>query len=161
MPDLDANADLARLPVAGAGKSARTRRLPRLAFEKRSMALVRYLDVVLVVLATAPALALGVPVAGYLVGAGAWILQRVLAEVDRRWVGRAAEPRTQLGINLFEAFGRIWLLAGAIVAAGVIGARADGLAAAVTIFAAYTVAFAIRVLSGPPASPRSQRERAR
>ena len=62
-------------------------------------------------------------------------------------------PATQLGLNLFEAFGRIWLLAGAIMLAGVAGGRADGLTAALVIFAAYSVAFAIRVLSGKPTSP--------
>jgi hypothetical protein len=112
------------------------------------MAILRNLDVVLVVLAAAPALALGAPVLGYAIGAGAWLAQRIIAEADKRFLNKAAEPRTQFGLNLFEAFGRIWLLAGAIVAAGVIGGRADGLTAAVTIFIAYSIAFAIRVMSG-------------
>ncbi|HEV3323830.1 MAG TPA: hypothetical protein VG147_16770 [Solirubrobacteraceae bacterium] len=111
---------------------------------------LQYLDVVLVVLATPAALAFGAPAFGLLIAVGAWLLQRVLAHTDRRWIARAREPRTQLGLNLFEAFGRIWLLAGAIVVAGVVGGRADGLTAALTICGAYSVAFAIRVLSGPP-----------
>jgi len=119
----------------------------------RPIVLLRYLDVVLLVIAAAPLIVAGVPALGYAIGAGAWILQRALAEVDRRWVRNATQPRTQLGLNLFEAFGRIWLLAIAIVVAGVAGGRADGLTAAVTIFASYSVAFAIRVRSGPPASP--------
>jgi hypothetical protein len=112
--------------------------------------LVRYLDVFAIVVATPIALGLGAPTLGYLVGAGAWIGQRVLAGLDRGWIRHAREPRTQLGLNLFEAFGRIWLLAGAIVAAGVIGGRADGLTAALTIFGAYSVAFAVKVIAGPP-----------
>jgi len=119
----------------------------------RPIVLLRYLDVVVLVIAAAPLIAAGVPALGYAVGAGAWIVQRVLALVDRRWVRHAAEPRTQLGLNLFEAFGRIWLLAIAIVVAGVAGGRSDGLTAAVTIFAAYSIAFVIRVMSGPPAPP--------
>ena len=125
------------------------------------MLVVRYLDVVLVVVAAPVALGVGAPALGFLVGALAWMLQRVVEVVDRRWLSKAVAPRTQLGLNLFEAFGRIWLLAGAIVIAGVAGGRADGLTAAVTIFCAYSVAFAIRVLSGPPtppASPRPQRK---
>ena len=117
----------------------------------------RHIDVVLVALAAPVALALGAPVLGYAIGAGAWVLQRILAHTDRRWIARATEPRTQLGLNLFEAFGRIWLLAGAIVLAGVVGGRADGLTAALVIFGAYTVAFAVRVLSGPPARVASSR----
>jgi hypothetical protein len=113
-----------------------------------------YLDVLLVAVATPVALALGAPTLGVVVGAVAWLLQRLIAKADRRWIAAKREPRTQLGLNLFEAFGRIWLLAGAIVLAGVVGGRADGLCAAVVIFAAYSAAFAIRVLSGPPNGSR-------
>jgi hypothetical protein len=118
--------------------------------EQRWMMVLRYLDVVLVVVAAAPALALGAPVFGYVVGAVGWILQRVMAVTDRRLISRVTDPRKQIGVNLFEAFGRIWLLAGAIIIAGVAGGRADGLTAAVVIFGAYSIAFAIRVMSGPP-----------
>jgi hypothetical protein len=114
--------------------------------------LLRHLDLPLVVLAAAVAIALGAPALGCVVGALAWVLQSILAQTDRRWIRRATEPRTQLGLNLFEAFGRIWLLAGAIVLAAVIGGRVDGLSSALVIFGAYTVAFVIRVLSGPPAA---------
>ena len=121
---------------------------------------VRYLDVIVLVLAAVPALALGVPTLGLVIGVVAWVLQRALGEYDKRAIKRrAAEPRTQLGLNLFEAFGRIWLLAGAIIAAGVIGERADGLTAAVTIFFAYSIFFIVRVLSGPPNRPRGDAPR--
>ena len=121
------------------------------ASEERFMAVVRYLDVVLVAIVAVPALALGAPVLGYTVGAAGWILQRIIAATDRRLVGKAgASPRTQLGFNLFERFGRIWFLAGAIVIAGVVGQRADGLTAALVIFGAYSIAFVVRLASGPP-----------
>jgi hypothetical protein len=113
------------------------------------MVALRYFDVVLVLILAVPVLALGAPAFGYAMGAGAWILQRVLAETDRRWITNVSEPRQQLAANLFEAFGRIWLLAGAIVIAGVAGGRPDGLTAALVIFGAYSVAFTIRVISGP------------
>jgi hypothetical protein len=112
--------------------------------------LVCYLDVPLVLIALVPALALGAPVLGCVLGAGAWILQRGIAEVDRRWVRRVTEPLKQLGVNLFEGFARIWLLAGVIVIAAVAGGRRDGLAASLVIFGAYSVAFAIKVIMGPP-----------
>lgn len=109
---------------------------------------LRYLDVLVVVIAIPAGLALGAPAFGLLLGGGAWLVQRVLAHTDRRWIARAREPGSRLGFDIAEAFGRIWLLAGAIVIAGVVGHRADGLAAALTIFAAYSVAFATRMLSG-------------
>lgn len=119
---------------------------------RRSLATVaRNLDVLVVLIATAPALVLGAPALGYLVGGGAWVLQRVVAKLDRRWIGRMP-----FGASLFEAFGRIWLMAGAIVIAGVAGGRPDGLTAAVTIFVAYSIAFAVRILSGRPQAPVQQ-----
>ncbi len=118
------------------------------------MVIPRYLDVVLVAIGSVPAIALGAPAFGYLVGAGAWILQRIIAATDRRLLGKVSDDATnfrrQLGLNLFEPFVRIWLLAGAIVLAGVAGHRADGLTAAIVIFATYSIAFAVRLLSGPP-----------
>lgn len=124
------------------------------ASEQPLMVVPRYLDVVLVAIVAIPAIALGVPTFGYLVGGGAWILQRIIAVADRRLLDRATDAsgdfRRQLGLNLFEPFVRIWLLAGAIVIAGVVGHRADGLTAAIVIFGAYSVAFAVRLASGPP-----------
>ncbi len=117
--------------------------------ERAALALARYLDVVLVVLATPVALALGAPTVGVAVGAGAWLLQRVLASAGQRWIAsRGADAR--FGLNLVDGFGRIWLLAAGIVLAAVIGGRRDGLAAALLIFCAYSIAFAMRLISGRP-----------
>ena len=117
---------------------------------KRGLVLLRYLDVALVVIAMAPALALGVPVLGYVAAACGWILQRWIAETDRRWIRRVSEPRKQLGLSLFEGFARIWLLAGVIIIAGVAGGRVNGLTAALVTMGAYSVSFAIKVIMGPP-----------
>jgi hypothetical protein len=110
---------------------------------------LRYLDVFAVLLAVPITLALGAPVVGIVVSAAAWLIQRVLARAGQRWIaGRGAEAR--FGLNLVDGFGRIWLLAGAIVLAAVIGGRSDGLAAALLIFGAYSIAFAMRLVSGRP-----------
>jgi hypothetical protein len=119
-------------------------------FAPRALGVLRYLDVVLVVIATVPALAYGVPVTGWVIGAGGWIVQRVIGEVDRRWVRSAKTPRAQLGVSLFEGFARIWLLAIVIIVADLVGGRADGETAALVICGAYSVAFVIKVFSGPP-----------
>ncbi len=110
----------------------------------------QYLDVIIVVIGALIAVLLGAPSLGVIVGAIGWILQRGLQVLDRRFTSRMRDPRRQVGINVTESFGRIFLLAAAIIVAGVAGGRADGLAAAVLIFAAYTVAFFIRIASGPP-----------
>jgi hypothetical protein len=126
--------------------SASTRRSRR-----RLGGIAGYLDLLFVAVAWAPFLALGAAPVGYAVGAGAWLGQRALAHADRRWVLRNRSPKAQLGLGLAEAFGRIWVLAGAIAAVGLIGGRPDGLAAALVIFGAYSVAFVVRILSGAPA----------
>jgi hypothetical protein len=118
--------------------------------DERPMIALTYLEVVVVAVAAPVAIALGAPLFGCVLGAGAWVLQRLIHAADRRWTARLREPRQQLGANLFEAFGRIWLLGGAIVVAGAAGHRSDGLSAALMIFGAYSVAFVIRILSGPP-----------
>jgi hypothetical protein len=112
-----------------------------------------YLDVVLVVIAAPVAIAFGASPLGYLIAAGAWVLQRVLQQLDRRWIAsRGADSR--FGLNLVDGFGRIWLLAGAIVLAAVIGGRRDGLTAALVIFCVYSIAFAMRVVEGRPGGSR-------
>ena len=123
--------------------------------ERVAISTRKYLDLVVVVIAAIPALALGAPVLGYLVGAVAWFLQRGLQIVDRRATAKVDDSLRRAGIRTFEAFGRIWLMAGAIVLADLAGTRKDGLTAALVICVAYSVAFAIRLTSGPPQAERS------
>ncbi len=116
--------------------------------------LLRYLDVLLVAVATPVALILGAPALGCAIGAAAWLGQRLLALLDRRLIEGRTELQTRFGVTLVEAFGRIWLLAGAIVVAAVAGGRSDGLAASLMIFGAYSIAFAGRLVDGRPGGPR-------
>jgi hypothetical protein len=116
---------------------------------------LRYLDVVVVLVATAPALILGAPAFGYIIGAGAWLLQRALQITDMRLTARIQAQTQRAGWRLFEAFGRIWLLAGAIVIAAAVGQRKDGLTATLVIFASYSIAFLIRLIGGPPNTAES------
>jgi hypothetical protein len=103
--------------------------------------LLQYLDVPVLLIAVVAAIVLGAPLLGLILGACGWIVQRVIGEADRRWTRKVAEPLKQLGVTLFEGFARIWLLAGVIVIAAVIGGRRDGLTASLVIFGAYSVAF--------------------
>src|SRR5438445_7590744 len=120
MPDLDANIHHNRLAGARAGRGVEPAEL---------LGLLGNLDLVLLPVGVALALALGAPVFGVLVGAGGWFLQRALAVLDRRLIVKAAEPGSRLGLNFVDAFARVWLLAGAIIIAGAAGGRRDGLAA--------------------------------
>jgi hypothetical protein len=112
------------------------------------------LDVPLVVVVAVVAIVAGAPVLGSVIGAGVWLLNRVVAVVDRRWADRMRTPRQQVTITLFERFGRIWLLAAGIIVSGVAGGRSDGLTTALFVCGAYTFVFVIKLFSGPP-EPRS------
>lgn len=109
--------------------------------ERRSVPLL-YLDIVLVLIAAVPALALGAPALGYTVGAAAWILQRLAAvEVERR-VADVKDLRRRLGLGVTSSMLRVWLLAVTIMVVGVAATRADGLTAALVIFGAFSTYFA-------------------
>lgn len=114
----------------------------------RVQQVLRNLDLVVLPIGVALALALGGPVFGLLIGAGGWLLQRALAVVDRRLIERATEPGSRLGLDFVDAFARIWVLAGAIVLAGAAGHRSDGLGAAIVVFISYSVSFAVRIARG-------------
>jgi hypothetical protein len=101
-----------------------------------------YLDVVLVVIAAVPALALGAPALGYAVGGGAWIVARLASAVAERRLAGVTDLRRRLGLGVVSSMTRVWVLAIAIVVAGVAGARSDGLTAALVIFGAFSVYFA-------------------
>jgi hypothetical protein len=118
--------------------------------ERVTVNALEYLDIGLVVVGAIIALALGAPTVGVIVGAAAWIIQRAIQVVDRRVTARVDDSLRRAGVRSAEAFGRIWLLAGAIIVAAVIGDHKDGLAAALVICAGYSVAFVIRLMSGPP-----------
>jgi hypothetical protein len=126
----------------------------RPALARSLIELVRYLDVVVVLIATPLALALGAPAVGLVIGAAAWLAQRLLAQLDRRLIEGSTALQARFGVTLVESFGRIWLLAGAIVIAAVAGGRSDGLAASLMIFGAYSIAFAGRLVEGRPGGPR-------
>jgi hypothetical protein len=112
------------------------------------LALVRYLDVVLVVLAAPFVVLLGLPVLGYAVGAGLWILQRVL-EAALEHSTRSADVRRAIGVKVGSMIGRVWLLGIGILAVGLAADREDGFTAALVCLIAYTVHLATSLILRP------------
>lgn len=110
------------------------------------LSLLRYLDVVLVV-AALPFVALaGLPLLGYAVGAVAWVVQRAAGVALERRAAKTTEIRRQIGLNLGGTLARAWIVGGAILAVGLAGEREDGLTAAVLVFVAFTVYFALALI---------------
>jgi hypothetical protein len=112
---------------------------------------VRYADVLLVILAAPFVILMGGPLLGYVAGAGAWIVTRVLGVyVERAAKGRSA--KAQVGLNFGVLMGRVWILGITILVVGLAGEREDGLMAALVALVAFTVYLATTL-----ALPRTER----
>jgi hypothetical protein len=110
---------------------------------------VRYLDVVVVLLAAPFVVLLGAPVLGYAVGAAAWIAQRAAAVMVERRAAATENYRTALALNMVSLVVRAWLIGLTILAVGLIAEREDGLAAGITVLVAFTVYFATALILRP------------
>lgn len=112
------------------------------------LVIVRYLDVVIVVLAAPFVLLMGGPVLGYVAGAVAWIATRVLgAVIESKARGRSA--KAQVGLNFGALMGRAWILGITILVVGLAGEREDGLMAALLALVAFTVYLATSLVLRP------------
>ena len=113
-----------------------------------TMPLLRYFDVVLVVVAAPIMLLIGVSAVGYLLGAGAWIaLRAVGVAADRLAVGTPDTSR-QISIRMAFMLSRLFLLALAVILARQ-SSQNDGLTALVVIVFAFTMSMATLALNRP------------
>ncbi len=110
---------------------------------------VRYLDVVILVLAAPFVVLLGAPVLGYAVAAAAWIAQRAAAVAIDRRTARAKDPKAVLGLAMTSLVIRAWLIGLTILAVGLLAEREDGLTAGITVLVAFTVYFATALILRP------------
>jgi hypothetical protein len=112
------------------------------------LAPVRYLDVVLVVLAAPFAILLGAPALGYLVGAGVWIVSRVI-EAALEATASQGDVRRAIGLKVGSMIGRVWIIGAAVLAVGLAADREDGFTAALVCLVAYTIHLATALILRP------------
>jgi hypothetical protein len=105
------------------------------------MAVLPYLDIVLVVIAAVLARALGAPALGLTVGGVAWVAVRLVSIVAEQRIATLTEVRRRLAVGVAFGMARVWALAAAIIVVGLAGTRADGLTAALVIFGAFSIYF--------------------
>jgi hypothetical protein len=113
------------------------------------LAIVRYLDVALVILAAPFVVLLDAPLLGYAVGAAAWIANRALGVAVERYARDRGDVRAAVGLNVGALLGRAWLVGLTILAVGLAGDRKDGLMAALLLLVAFTVYFATSLILRP------------
>jgi hypothetical protein len=113
------------------------------------LVIVRYFDVLLVILAAPFVLFMGGPMLGYTVAALTWIATRVGGAALERWAKRVNNPRVQVGVGFAVLLGRAWCMGIAILAVGLAGERKDGLMAALLALVAFSVYFATQLVIRP------------
>ncbi len=112
------------------------------------MAVVRYLDIVVLAISLPIFLVAGLPMAGWAVAAGAWLIQRGVQIYTTRRAAAANDPRTTVGVLAGSMIGRGWFVAIAIFLVGV-NDNSAGLAAAVLIVVLFTVYFTVGMILRP------------
>ena len=116
------------------------------------MLALRYLDIVLLVVALPVFLVADLPMLGYAAGAGAWLVQRAIQIWTTRKAQASNDPRTVVGITAGSMIGRAWLVALTIFAAGLADNDA-GLAAAVLVILLFTAYFTVSMIMRPFQKP--------
>jgi hypothetical protein len=119
------------------------------------MIALRYLDIVLLIVALPVFLIGGLPMLGYVAGGGAWLVQRAIQIALYRKAAQADDPRTVVGIAAGSMIGRGWLVALTIFAAGLVDEEA-GLSAAVLVIVLFTAYFTVSMIMRPFQQDRSE-----
>jgi hypothetical protein len=105
------------------------------------MPLFRHIDLLLLVAAAAVFVAADLPMLGYAVAAGAWLISKALGVVLERRVASslaAGKRREAMGVTAAASLGRVWIIALAVLLVG-LSDRAAGLAAAVLSAILFTI----------------------
>jgi hypothetical protein len=113
-----------------------------------SVRVMRNIDVPALALALILFLVAGLPILGWVTGAGAWAIQRLISEFAIRKAEAADDPRTKVGLLAGSMIGRGWLVAGIILAVG-LGNNDAGLSGAVLFLAVFTLQFTMTLAMRP------------
>jgi uncharacterized membrane protein YkgB len=118
----------------------------------------KYVDLLLLAVALAVFLLGGLPMLGFAAGAAAWLVQRgvQMFAAKRAQAELAAGNRQKaMGIVAATTLGRVWLMATAVLLAG-LAEREAGLASGVLVLVLFTVSFAAQGLSHLFGEPEGQ-----
>jgi hypothetical protein len=111
--------------------------------------LLRYIDVVVLVVAAPILLLIGVPAGGYLAGAGAWIVLRAVGVVVDHAASAAQAANTQITLRLSYLLSRLFLLAITVILVRQGSGRDAGLTALLVIVFAFTAELIISAATRP------------
>ncbi len=121
----------------------------------RGLRIARNMDIALLI-AALPIFLLGdLPIAGWAVGSGAYVVQRLVRDVLANKARDSDDPRSVAGILVSSMLGRGFLIALTLLGVGLVAGNKAGLCAAVLFLAAFTISFGMSIAlssfeQGPP-----------
>jgi hypothetical protein len=113
-----------------------------------SVRVLKNIDVIALAIALVIFIAAGLPILGWLTGAGAWAIQRLINELAIRKAESTDDPRTRVGVLAGTLIARGWIVAGIIIAVG-LGNNEAGLSAAILFLAVFTLQFTMTMAMRP------------
>jgi hypothetical protein len=113
-----------------------------------SVRILKNVDVIALAAALLLFLVAGLPMLGWVTGAAAWAVQRLINELAVRKAQSAGDVRTRVGLLAGSMILRGWVVAGIIVAVG-LGNSDAGLAAAVLFLAVFTLQLTMTMAMRP------------
>jgi hypothetical protein len=113
------------------------------------MTLLRYFDVVVLVVAAPVVLLIGVPATGYLAGSASWIILRAIGVAVERYAAASGVQSRELSLRLAYLMGRLFLLAMTVILVRQGSGRDDGLTALLVIVIAFTLQLGLSFANRP------------
>jgi hypothetical protein len=110
---------------------------------------LRYFDVLLIVVAAPILILMGVPAAGYAAGGGAWLVLRAVGVGLDRYLAGMSDPRREISLRLGYLMARVFLLALAVILVRRDEGRDAALTALVIIVVAFTIQLAVSFIHRP------------
>jgi hypothetical protein len=95
------------------------------------------------------------PIEAYLVGGGAWVVQRIVQQLMQRRAEASDDPRVVAGWTAGSMIARGWFCALAIFGVGIAAGDEAGLSAALLVIGLFTVYFTIRMILRPMETGRT------
>jgi hypothetical protein len=117
-----------------------------------SVRILKNADVIVLAVALVIFLVASLPLVGWVTGAGAWAVQRVINELAIRKAQSADDVRARVGLLAGSMILRGWVVAGIIIAVG-LGNSDAGLAAAVLFLAVFTLQLTMTMAMRPFETP--------
>jgi hypothetical protein len=118
------------------------------------VSVLAYFDVVILAVAAPIMILIGVPADGYAIGAGAWIVLRMVGIAVDRYAAASDDLRQTTSIRLMYMLGRLFALALAVIVARNEGGRNSGLTCLAVVAFAFTISLATSALTRPRRPPR-------